>query len=889
MKKSLLLFYFIAVEAVGLAQGHGIKINNSLAKPNIDSSVYEKWPSVQEANVSNDGRYMYYIIKNLPVASFTTVIKECEGEWEMRVSGGWGVRFTSDSKIALFTNSTGDTLNVLKLGKSILSKIPDVSSYDTPEGGSGEWIAFKNRINKDLVLLNLMTNERKSYSNVSSFYFGVNGRVLVFQNDEQIIDTTKQSLNWMDVQSGRVSPIWTGNGMVKFIVNKDENQLVFFLKKGVDSNSIWYYDRKENILDLLVDCNPMRSEKSLKLFELSKFSDNGKYVFFTVRKEAKEANQKVNNSVVNVWSYLDIKLQPQQLQEGNPDSYYLVSVNIQTRQVSRLEFDNEYIEGQNENSDVYLISHASGSGYGGEATWNSAAQRFYYVRSTKDSNKVVLELPGIERAWISPSGKYIIYYDYKIGDYFSVEIETNIFRNITAGIKTNWFDYFREDLSASLRGIATWVNNDRMLLIYDKYDIWLVDPLGIKAPMNLTNGYGKVNNTVFSLGLSEYLGKSISDQDGLILNALDLSNKNNGFFLKRKLVKSDPEKLTMSKHIYQLINVPYIHHTGAYPIKAKNERKYILQRMSAIESPNYFFTSDFKQFIPLSYVYPEKEYNWYTVELHSWKSAEGRLLQGVLYKPGNFNPNKKYPVILHYYDKKSNGLNEYLAPEYLTGSCNINIPTYVSNDYLVFCPDISYVIGDPMKGTCDAVISAGNYLSKLPFIDEKKMGIGGCSFGGIQTNYLVTHTNLFAAAYSAGSMSDFVSAYGNLTLTNVSLHNLFEKGVVRMGGTLWQFPDKYVQNSAIFYADRVSTPLLLIQGGKDEVCSFSQAVEFFTALRRLGKTVWLLEYPEASHAILGKSAEDFSVRMAEFFDHYLKDKPAPVWMTRGVPAKTEGN
>lgn len=194
-----------------------------------------------------------------------------------------------------------------------------------------------------------------------------------------------------------------------------------------------------------------------------------------------------------------------------------------------------------------------------------------------------------------------------------------------------------------------------------------------------------------------------------------------------------------------------------------------------------------------------------------------------------------------------------------------------------------------MQGTYDAVVSSANYISKLPYIDGNRMGIGGCSFGGLQTNYLVTHTSLFAAAYSSSSISDLVSAYGDVPARYTSLNSYFEVGQGRIGGTLWDRTESYLRNSPIFSADKVTTPLLLMHTTNDGICSFSQALEFFTALRRLGKRAWLLEYPEGNHGIGGKSADDFSIRLFQFFNHYLKGTPAPIWMTREIlePAGNE--
>jgi dipeptidyl aminopeptidase/acylaminoacyl peptidase len=308
--------------------------------------------------------------------------------------------------------------------------------------------------------------------------------------------------------------------------------------------------------------------------------------------------------------------------------------------------------------------------------------------------------------------------------------------------------------------------------------------------------------------------------------------------------------------------------------------------MSATESPNYFSTTDFKNFTRLSDLHPEKNYNWLTTELLTWKTLDGSFSQGVLYKPENFDPHKKYPVIFHYYQILSDGLNAYLKPEPSDG--RLHIPWFVSNGYLVFTPDIHFKIGEPGNSAYNAVISAANYLSKMPFIDAKKMGIQGISFGGFQTNYLVTHTNIFAAACSASGATDLIGKYGSLKEESTSSQGYYETGQGRIGATLWQRPDLYIKNSPVLRADKVITPFLIFHTTNDSGVLFPQAIEFFTALRRLGKKVWMLEYNEGDHGVSGKSAADFSIRLGQFFDHYLKGALPPKWMTQGIPAKMKG-
>jgi dipeptidyl aminopeptidase/acylaminoacyl peptidase len=310
--------------------------------------------------------------------------------------------------------------------------------------------------------------------------------------------------------------------------------------------------------------------------------------------------------------------------------------------------------------------------------------------------------------------------------------------------------------------------------------------------------------------------------------------------------------------------------------------------MSAEEFPNYFFTRDFVTYKKLSNVHPEEKYNWLTSELHHWKMLDGNIGTGILYKPQNFDSNKKYPVIFTYYEEKSDGLHMYINPG--VSGYIINIPQYVSNGYLVFVPDIYFEKGHTGAGTVNSVVSAAKYLCEFSWVNEKKLGIMSQSFGGYQTNYLVTHSDIFAAACEGSGVSNLISSYGQLSDGYVkgigsARQGGYENGQSYIGATPWERPDLYIENSPIFNVHIATTPLLIWHCKADLAVPFEQGLEMFLNMRRAGKKVWMLQYDGDEHATNGKNALDLDIRMRQFFDHYLKDVPAPIWMTEGVPAK----
>jgi dipeptidyl aminopeptidase/acylaminoacyl peptidase len=292
---------------------------------------------------------------------------------------------------------------------------------------------------------------------------------------------------------------------------------------------------------------------------------------------------------------------------------------------------------------------------------------------------------------------------------------------------------------------------------------------------------------------------------------------------------------------------------------------------------------------PMSRLNPQQAgYNWFSVELLRWKMLDGRMTEGLLYKPENFDPRKKYPVIFYFYERDVAERYQYIEPMPMRAS--INVAYYTSNGYLVVDPDIHYRTGQPGEDAYNSVLAAAAYMSRFPWVDSLHMGLQGHSWGGYQVAYLVTRTNRFAAAEAGAPVSNMTSAYGGIRWgTGISRQYQYEKSQSRIGATLWQHPERFLKNSPLFRADKINTPLLILHNDKDNAVPWYQGIELFTAMRRLGKTVWLVNYNDELHGIMERrNRKDWTIRMAQFFDHYLKGAPAPKWMISGIPATLKG-
>ncbi|GAB4152707.1 MAG: hypothetical protein Fur0037_21560 [Planctomycetota bacterium] len=318
--------------------------------------------------------------------------------------------------------------------------------------------------------------------------------------------------------------------------------------------------------------------------------------------------------------------------------------------------------------------------------------------------------------------------------------------------------------------------------------------------------------------------------------------------------------------------------------KAEDADRYFFTLSTFAEYPDLWTSnSDFSDMKKLSDANPrQKDFRWGKAELVRWVDGDGRKMKGVLVKPDGFDPSRKYPMLVYFYERLSQNLHRYVTPQPGTSP---NASYYVSNGYLFLMPDIRYEIGHPGASCVKCVVSGVQSLIEKGFVDPARIGAAGHSWGGYQTAFLATHTSIFAAIESGAPVSNMISAYGGIRYgTGVSRQFQYEMTQSRIGGTPWEFPMRYWENSPIFFVDQVTTPILILHNDRDGAVPWTQGIEFFTALRRLGKESYLLDYVGEDHGLRKRQNQrDWTRRMAEFFDCYLKSAPMPKWMSEGVP------
>jgi dienelactone hydrolase len=898
MKPWVLLLGLLILARNGLGQ-----------KPVLDSATtlrFGDWPSVDAPFISNDGKFVHYLLNNLPKVGVNTLVAQSTaGNWKHAFTGIERGAFSADSKRLIFEGS-GDSVCIVTLGTDQQEYCSHIRSFQLVESGDDEWlVCAKSEPAGDLVMRSLVTGRERKWSGIKDYVFSPHGRVLVWR-EEVGTDSSRQSvLHWEDLASGKRRLIWTGAAVQKYVFDTAGHQLAFLAEKKEKKQTkeiLWHYSAGQDSARILVDERSAGIDSNLRINgSLPVFSRDGKRIFFElIERPIPQAGPE--GVKVDVWNYKDIDLQSWQVLESQVLKKYAAVIGVvDGGRVIRLQHENEELIMDHSGKDDQAIAYGVKAE---EGWWNKAAySTVYWINTVDGSRKVIRQrlsyVPNSLEFSFSPNGHWVLHFDRLAGVWDSYDIKKGTIVDLSKGLpyplyNENTVNYPTHRMLEPV-GVCGWLFDSRSVLLYDDYDLWQVDPSGETPPINITKGYGRQYHIKFRVAWAgDREGRLILPDDTLLLSAFDCTTKYNGFYRKVLSSSGNPERLYMGPYVLYAESsqlVKYSEATSHMLWKARDGTDWILMRRCATEAPNVYTTRDFKTYRALSDCEPQKKYNWLTTELVHWRMLDRKQGSGILYKPEDFDPGKKYPVIFLYYEQRSDNLYDYPTPS--LSYAEINIPYYVSRGYLVFEPDIYYKIGHTGESVVNSVVSAAFYLSKRPYIDGRYIGLQGHSFGGSETNYLVTHTHLFAAAAEGSGESDAVSSYNGLMFgingDGSSAQFYFETSQGRIGTTLWQRPDLYIENSPVFRADRVTTPLLMMHNKRDGSVPFSQAVEMFTALRRLSKRVWLLQYDEGTHAVLGeKNQRDYTIRTRQFFDYYLKGALPPIWMTEGIPARWKG-
>lgn len=709
-------------------------------------------------------------------------------------------------------------------------------------------------------------------------------------------DGATDGVMWLDLASEKTSTIAKGMGQYRSLtLHKETGKIAFLTDRDRYAKDptewtvhVWNPGdaaSKEMVNDQTAGLGKDWVIVSRGIFQ---FSQNGSRLLFATGAKPEPPTPPApaaapgtqDKPILDVWSWHDKQLQTVQLLRAAAERTrsYEAMVDLAAGSVRQLE--DEHLEtltiGQRGNGRWALGSNSDA--YDLESSWTGGNADVYVVDVTTGVRKRFIERG--DGASMTVDGEYAIWYDSKADDWMSYHFATGQTRNVTASIPGALYD--REWDVPGDRGAAggPFMVEDGRFMISDWNDLWVIDPSGKTAPRNVTEGVGKVRNWRFTPAAipSDDDRVGFPAKQPIWLNMLDRETIDSGVYMDQIEGGTRPTELVRGPKRFGISG------------KALDADRVLITRQDFYEFPNLWLTNvKMENPVQISDANPQqKDYIWGRSEQVRWTSADGVPLQGILIKPENFDYSKKYPMIVYFYEREIENLHGHRVPS--PSASTINPTMFASNGYLVFIPDIPYVEGYPGESAERAILPGVTMMLDRGYVKRDGVGIQGQSWGGYQVMHLVTRTNMFKAAGAGAAVSNMISAYGGIREGSGLVRQFqYEVGQSRIAGSLWEYPLRYIENSPIFFADKVNTPVLMMNNDRDDAVPFWQGVEMFTALRRLQKPVWMLNYNGDRHNLMQRAnRKDLSIRLHQFFDHYLKGEPAPRWMTEGIPATRKG-
>jgi len=790
-----------------------------------------------------------------------------------------------------------------------------------------------------LVLRDLRAGVERRFPNVVSSRFSKQGEALAFvtsiksapdqkgdkeksSDDPSAEQSASDGVHVLDLKEQDVRQIVSGLGHYKnLIFNENGRELAFITDRDdydadTSSWSLYHWKRGTKKPRLIA------AEKTAGVPDgwwispnsRSFFSEDGRRMFFATapipdtvheeRAQAEEENagksadkdEEEKKAKLDIWHWQDPLLQPQQLLQAEQEKRrnYVAVYDLPTKKITQLadkELPSISIDGRSTSD---LAVGVTNMAYRKTLSWDIPGFQDSCLVNLKTGERSVVLGKSKASARLSPEGKFVTWFDAQERRWYAASTGTDRTPvEISKGINRPLQDELHDrPMLPRAYGSPGWLKDDAAFLLYDRYDIWQVDPTGTEAPVCLTRGEGRKQSIRFRLVPLDYEARAIDPNSDMILSAFNEKAKASAYYVIRaeKAEKPTDEEAANTKDEPRLESLIMLDESLGRLTKARDTNDVMFTRSTFRRCPDIWTsTTAFKKIKRISDINPHQdEYRWGTAELVHWKAKDGRSLDGLLYKPDDFDPAKKYPLMVYFYERNSDNLHRYHTPA--AGRSIICFSFYVSRGYVLFVPDIPYKTGEPGPSAANAVLPGTQAIVDMGFIDRQRIGMQGHSWGGYQTAYLVTQTNMFACAESGAPVSNMTSAYGGIRWgSGLSRMFQYERTQSRIGDTLWAARDKYIANSPLFFADKIKTPLLILHNDEDGAVPWYQGIELFVALRRLEKRAWLLNYNGNPHWVMGQeNRRDFALRMQQFFDHYLKDAPEPEWMAYGIPAVDKG-
>ncbi|MGK7311593.1 MAG: prolyl oligopeptidase family serine peptidase [Candidatus Longimicrobiales bacterium M2_2A_002] len=918
----------------------------------LDHDAYDIWRSIEGEALSADGRWVLYDLTVRVGDAELVVTRRGEEEYRMargtdaRFSPDsrfavFTIEPAYDSVRTLRLADTepadmpDDTLGILTLATGAVDRVPGVERWTLPEE-SGALVAYlveppepeaeepeaeepeagkaaaaagepaapgtdeeepeepEKPDTYTLVIRSLETGEEHRYEHAVDFAISEDGARVAYTASSD--DGEADGVYLVDTSTGEAVAVATGEGLYERLVLSDDGRRLAFLTNR-DSfledqpEFVLFHSRDGEAAEAIARAGTEGVPADWWVSEHGEleFSESGARLFFGTapRPEPEDEDEPElldgEKVKLDVWHWQDDLIQPMQKLRADEERKRTY------RAVAHLDRDNRVVQLANEDmpevevgdeGDADLALAETNVKYlylvGIESPGYSDV---YLVDVTDGSRRLVLEEQRIAGAHLSPGTRYFAWYDYDERGWYTMPTGRDAILRLTCDIGYPvWDETDDHPMAPYPYGLAGWTADDERLLVYDRFDIWAVDPMCGDAARRITDGWGRENDVRLRYVQLDDEERFIDPDAPMLLSGFDIYTKESGFFRDRVDGSDRPQELVWAPKRFDDLS------------KAEDADVLLYTREDVQEFPDLWVADvELDGARKISSANPQQsEYNWATVELVEWLSTDGEELQGLLYRPEDFDASKAYPMMVYFYERNSDNLHQHAPP--LPHRSIIQPTFYASRGYIVFIPDIVYEEGFPGQSALDCVMPGTLMLAEEPWVDEENVGVQGHSWGGYQIAYMVTQTDFFKAAEAGAPVSNMTSAYGGIRWgSGLSRMFQYERTQSRIGGSLWARPIRYIENSPLFFLPEVETPLLIMHNDEDGAVPWYQGIELFVGLRRLGKPTWMIVYNEQPHwPITAANKKDWNIRMQQFFDHYLKGAPPPVWLEEGIPATEKG-
>ena len=861
----------------------------------------EAWKRITTRAISNDGQWAAAMFSPWSGDSEVQVLAS-DGKSVQTYAPASDVKFSSSSQFVLVKKVPAVALtDSLKLKKTKKDKMPmdelvirnlkngtewtidSLKGYKLAE--KGDWMAYqRTRKDSSLVVVSLDGAQKYVLPSASDYGFAKDKSVLYFVTKEDK-DGKKPGMYVWTAEAPQPVLVKEGKGIfVQPTFDNAGSKLAFLYtndKKEKDyTMALWVSENAGEAREVVTRATAGLPEGwVVSPNQRLSFSDDAARLFLgtapaPLRKDSTILD--ANRPNVQVWNWdepVQYTVQQYNVKRDLKKSYAAVYQlkNNKLVQIADVELPDAQLPVKGM-GDWAIVS--TSKPYSLSSMWEGRTRSDYYKVSLATGERTLISEADYAGYRLSPTGKYVGTYNATDSCWYTINLADNRKIQLTT---PQTFPAWDEDNDVpnypSPHGMAGWTKEDAALLIYDRYDIWSFDPEGKKAPVKLTKN-GRENKVTYRRVALDREQMDIDLKEPMLLTGFNEVDKTTAIYRARLTSPVNPTLLAGGSYNYDNV------------MKAKNADKYIYSRENFEVFPDVWFTdASFKKSIQLTQgIRQQDSFIWGTAELISWISLDGKKLEGVIYKPANFDPNKKYPMIVNFYERNSETLNKYRMPE--PHRSTIDYRMYLSNGYIVFNPDNRYRDGYPGESCYNCVMPGIQEVLSRGYVDEKRIGAQGHSWGGYQVAYLATRTRLFAAIESGAPVVNMFSAYGGIRWgSGLARSFQYEHTQSRLGATPWADPRRYFENSPLFLMDKVETPILIMHNDQDGHVPWYQGIEYFVALKRLGKPAWMLNYTGEPHwPTKNPNKLDFQIRMKQFFDHFLKGEPMPKWMKEGVPA-----